>query len=56
MRQNATLASELNRFSHSLDRLGLSFSLSKEYENLPENSESVIYIDSIRLMLRRLTN
>ncbi|MGB7249031.1 MAG: IS5/IS1182 family transposase, partial [Phormidesmis sp.] len=28
--------------------------LSKDYERLPENSEAMIYIAMIRLMLRRL--
>lgn len=36
--------------------LGRGRRLSKEYERLPENSETVVYIGSIRLMLKRLTN
>jgi putative transposase len=35
--------------------LGRGRRLSKDYERLPENSESVVYIGSIRLMLRRLS-
>lgn len=35
--------------------LGRGRRLSKDYETLPENSESVVYIGSIRLMLKRLT-
>lgn len=35
--------------------LGRGRRLSKDYERLPENSESVVYIGSIRLMLKRLT-
>lgn len=35
--------------------LGRGRRLSKDYEKEPENSESVVYIGSIRLMLRRLT-
>lgn len=34
--------------------LGRGRRLSKDYEKLPENSESVVYIGSIRLMLKRL--
>jgi putative transposase len=35
--------------------LGRNRRLSKDYERLPENSQSTIYIASIRLMLKRLT-
>ena len=35
--------------------LGRGRRLSKDYEKLPENSESAVYIGSIRLMLKRLT-
>ena len=35
--------------------LGRGRRLSKDYERLAENSESVVYIGSIRLMLKRLT-
>jgi putative transposase len=35
--------------------LGRGRRLSKDYERLPENSEAVVYIGSIRLMLRRLS-
>ena len=35
--------------------LGRGRRLSKDYEKLPENSETVVYIGSIRLMLKRLT-
>ncbi len=35
--------------------LGRGRRLSKDYETLPESSESVVYIGSIRLMLKRLT-
>jgi putative transposase len=35
--------------------LGRGRRLSKDYETLAENSESVVYIGSIRLMLKRLT-
>ena len=35
--------------------LGRGRRLSKDYERLPENSEAVVYIGSIRLMLKRLT-
>ncbi len=35
--------------------LGRGRRLSKDYEMLAENSESVVYIGSIRLMLKRLT-
>lgn len=35
--------------------LGRGRRLSKDYETLPENSESVVYIGSIRLMLKRLS-
>jgi putative transposase len=34
--------------------LGRGRRLSKDYEKLPENSVSVVYIGSIRLMLKRL--
>ena len=36
--------------------LGRGRRLSKDYETLAENSESVVYIGSIRLMLKRLTS
>jgi transposase len=36
--------------------LGRGRRLSKDYEMLAENSEAVVYIDSIRLMLKRLTS
>ena len=36
--------------------LGSGRRLSKDYEMLAENSEAVVYIDSIRLMLKRLTS
>jgi putative transposase len=36
--------------------LGRGRRLSKDYEMLAENSESVVYIGSIRLMLKRLTS
>lgn len=35
--------------------LGRGRRLSKDYETLPENSQSVVYIGSIRLMLKRLS-
>lgn len=35
--------------------LGRGRRLSKDYEKLPENSESVVYIGSIRLLLKRLS-
>jgi putative transposase len=35
--------------------LGRGRRLSKDYEVLPENSQSVVYIGSIRLMLKRLS-
>ena len=35
--------------------LGRGRRLSKDYETLAENSESVVYIGSVRLMLKRLT-
>jgi putative transposase len=36
--------------------LGRGRRLSKDYETLAENSESVVYIGSIRLMLKRLAS
>ena len=36
--------------------LGRGRRLSKDYEQLPENSEAVVYIGSIRLMLKRLAS
>ena len=52
------LASKFSHLARVVERtfawLGRGRRLSKDYENVPENSETVVYIGSIRLMLKRL--